>query len=131
MDFTLYILECADGSFYIGHTDDLDRRMGQHDLGLGCVYTSTRRPVKLIHAEAFETRYEALTMERKRKGWSRAKKQAYMAGDWNAVGVLAKGKHRYQRMLESASTPLAAQATPSANGSIGQLQPTRSPHKDH
>ena len=96
MDFILYILECADGSFYIGHTDDLDRRMQQHDLGLGCVYTSTRRPVELIHAQAFETRYEALTMERKLKGWSRAKKLAYMAGDWDAVGALAKGKHRHQ-----------------------------------
>jgi predicted GIY-YIG superfamily endonuclease len=97
MDFILYILECADGSFYIGHTDDLDRRMEQHDTGLGCAYTASRRPVKLIHTEAFETRYEALTMERKLKGWSRAKKLAYMAGDWDKVGVLAKGRHRHQR----------------------------------
>lgn len=97
MEFTLYILECADGSFYIGHTDDLDQRLTQHDQGKGCVYTSTRRPLKLIHAEGFETRYEALSMERKLKGWSRAKKQAYMAGDWNTVRVLAKGKRTHQR----------------------------------
>ncbi len=96
MDFILYILECADGTFYIGHTDDLDNRLVQHDLGKGCVYTSTRRPLKLIHTEGFETRYEALSMERKLKGWSRAKKQAYMAGDWNTVHVLAKGKHTHQ-----------------------------------
>jgi predicted GIY-YIG superfamily endonuclease len=49
MDFFLYILACADGSFYIGYTDDLDKRMEQHDLGLGCAYTARRRPVKLIH----------------------------------------------------------------------------------
>ncbi len=116
MEFTLYILECADGSLYIGHTDNLDQRMSQHDQGKGCAYTSTRRPVKLIHEEGFETRYEALTMERKLKGWSRAKKLAYMAGDWDAIGVLAKGKHRHQRLLRDASTPLAAQATLSANG---------------
>ncbi len=97
MDFYLYVLECADGSFYIGHTDDLDRRMEQHDLGLGCAYTARRRPVKLLHVERFETRYEALTMERKLKGWSRAKKKAYMAGDWNTVGRLAKGRHEHQR----------------------------------
>lgn len=98
MEFTLYILECADGSFYIGHTDDLDRRMSQHDQGKGCIYTSTRRPLKLIHGEGFETRHEALTMERKLKGWSRAKKRAYMAGDWKAVGDLAKGRYRHQRL---------------------------------
>ena len=98
MEFILYILECADATFYIGHTDDLDKRMAQHDEGKGCACTSTRRPLKLVHAEGFETRYEALTMERKLKGWGRAKKQAYMAGDWRAVGALAKGKHQHQRM---------------------------------
>lgn len=97
MEFTLYVLECADGSFYIGPTDDLDTRLEQHDEGKGCVCSSTRRPLKLIHTKGFETRYLALTMERKLKSWSRAKKLAYMAGDWKAVGVLAKGKHRHQR----------------------------------
>jgi len=85
MEFTLYILECADESFYIGHTDDLGKRLAQHDEGKGCIYTSTRRPLKLIHSEGFEIRYEALTMERKLKGWSRAKKLAYMAGDRKGV----------------------------------------------
>jgi predicted GIY-YIG superfamily endonuclease len=98
MEFTLYILECVDGSYYIGHTDNLDKRLEQHEQGKGCTYTLTRRPLKLIHTEGFETRYEALTMERKLKGWSRAKKQAYMAADWPAVGALAKGKHQHQRL---------------------------------
>jgi predicted GIY-YIG superfamily endonuclease len=75
----------------------LGRRLAQHDEGRGCVYTSTRRPLKLLHAEGFETRYEALTMERKLKGWSRAKKLAYMASDWKAVGALARGTHRHER----------------------------------
>jgi len=97
MEFTLYILECADGSFYIGHTDDLNQRMSQHDQGKACVHTSTRGPLKLIHTEGFETRYEALTMERKLKGWSRAKKLAYMAGDWEGMNRLAKGRHKHQR----------------------------------
>lgn len=97
MAFTLYILKCADGSLYIGHTDDLDARMEQHDQGKGSSYTSKRRPLQLIHAEEFETRYEALTLERKLKGWSRAKKLAYMAGDWTSVKRLSKGKHQHQR----------------------------------
>ena len=97
MVFTLYILKCTDDSLYIGHTDNLDARMEQHDQGKGGSYTSKRRPLQLIHVEAFETRYEALAMERKLKGWSRAKKLAYMAGDWASVKRLSKGKHQHQR----------------------------------
>ncbi|MGB9429969.1 MAG: GIY-YIG nuclease family protein [Gammaproteobacteria bacterium] len=97
MAFTLYILKCADGTFYIGHTDNLDRRLQQHEQGKTDAYTASRRPLKLVHAEEFESRIEALTMERKLKGWSRAKKQAYMTGNWQTVSGLAKGKHRHQR----------------------------------
>ncbi|HEX5306948.1 MAG TPA: GIY-YIG nuclease family protein [Dyella sp.] len=117
MDFFLYILRCADGSLYIGHTDDLDRRMEQHDLGRGCAYTATRRPVKLIHAEAFETRYEALTMERRLKGWSRAKKLAYIAGNWSVVSALAKGMHRHERECSAA---LAGPSTSPAGAGYAQ-----------
>lgn len=95
--FTLYILECRDGTLYIGHTDNLDERMSQHDSGMADSYTSTRRPLRLIHAQEFESRYEALAMERKLKGWSRAKKLGYITGDWNAIRVLARGKHRQAR----------------------------------
>jgi len=55
--------------------------MRQHDAGRAASYTASRRPLKLLHVEEFETRYGALTMERKLKGWSRAKKLAYIAGD--------------------------------------------------
>jgi predicted GIY-YIG superfamily endonuclease len=91
MAFSLYILECADGSLYIGHTDNLDARLRQHDEGVARSFTSTRRPLKLLHAQEFETRYEALTMERKLKGCSRAKKLAYIRNDWDAVRALARG----------------------------------------
>jgi predicted GIY-YIG superfamily endonuclease len=97
MSFTLYILLCADGTLYVGHTDDMITRMQQHDLGQGSRYTATRRPLKLLHSQEFESRYEALEMERKLKGWSRAKKFAYMRGDWVAVHQLAKGRHRKQK----------------------------------
>lgn len=97
MAFHLYILECADGTFYIGHTDDLNERMRQHGVGKANAYTASRRPLRLLHVEEFTTRYEALVMERKLKRWSRAKKLAYIAGDWTEVSALAKGKHKHQR----------------------------------
>jgi predicted GIY-YIG superfamily endonuclease len=95
--FTLYILLCFDGTLYVGHTDNLDERMRQHDLGTACAYTARRKPLKLVHAEEFESRYEALAMERKLKGWSKAKKLAYMANDWRSVRALSKGKHKHER----------------------------------
>ena len=97
MPFTLYLLLCRDGPLYVGHTDDMAARMAQHDMGLGSAYTASRRPLKLMHAEEFESRYEALEMERKLKGWSHAKTVAYMHGDWSAIQELAKGKHKHQR----------------------------------
>lgn len=97
MAFSLYILKCADETLYIGHTDNLDERMRQHDAGKSDAYTASRRPLTLLHVEEFETRYEALTMEMKLKGWSRAKKLAYISGDWKSVHDLAKGKHKHQR----------------------------------
>ncbi|MBS0432550.1 MAG: GIY-YIG nuclease family protein [Proteobacteria bacterium] len=97
MAFHLYILECSDGTLYVGHTDDLDERMRQHDAGKMDAYTAKRRPLKLLHAVDFSTRYEALTMERQLKGWSRAKKLAYIAGDWSEIHELAKGRHKQQR----------------------------------
>ena len=97
MAFSLYIVECADETLYIGHTDNPDERMRQHDAGKADAYTAKRHPLKLLHVEEFGTRYEALVMERKLKGWSRAKKLAYIAGGWSTIGKLAKGKHRHQR----------------------------------
>ena len=97
MAFALYIFECSDGTLYVGHTDNLDERMRQHDAGVADSYTSSRRPLKLVNAEEFESRYDALAMERKLKGWTRAKKLAYIAGDWSSIRQKAKGKHRHER----------------------------------
>ena len=96
--FWLYVLECRDRTLYVGHTDDLDERMRCHDAGMVDSYTGSRRPLKLVFAEEFGSRYEALAMERKLKGWSRAKKVAYIAGDWDSVSRLAKGKHERERV---------------------------------
>ena len=72
--FWMYILQCSDRSFYTGHTDDLERRLGEHMTGaIRSCYTFERRPLTLVHASHFLTREEALAMERRVKGWSRAK----------------------------------------------------------
>ncbi|MGL4314444.1 MAG: GIY-YIG nuclease family protein [Sphingomonas sp.] len=90
MAFWTYILQCCDGSFYTGHTDDLDRRMAQHATGGYCDYTAKRQPVTLVWSQDFPTRLEALEAERRIKPWSRAKKEALIAGDWVALSHWAK-----------------------------------------
>ena len=90
MSFFAYLLQCADGSYYAGHTDDLNRRLGQHQCGECGGYTATRLPVELAWSQEFVTREEALAAEQQIKGWSRAKKEALMAGDWERISVLAK-----------------------------------------
>jgi putative endonuclease len=72
-----YILECADKSLYVGSTNDLERRVFQHNNSKsGAHYTKIRRPVKLLYSESFETLKEARQRESEIKGWRRTKKLA-------------------------------------------------------
>ncbi len=87
--FHVYLLRCSDGSYYAGHTDDLDLRLVQHQTAVDG-YTGTRKPVELVWQGEFESREGALAFERQIKGWSRAKKQALIAGDWERVQTLAR-----------------------------------------
>jgi predicted GIY-YIG superfamily endonuclease len=89
-DFYVYILKCSDGSYYIGHTDDLPRRIDAHTSGKCPGYTSTRLPVQLVYSATAESREAALIFERKIKRWSRQKKEALIAGNWGMVSELAK-----------------------------------------
>ena len=89
--FWVYILRCADHSYYTGHTEDLDRRIAQHEAGdIPSCYTFNRRPVVLVFCQPCVTREEALSAERQIKGWSRKKKEAMMRGDWAEVSRLAR-----------------------------------------
>ena len=92
MAFYAYLLHCSDGSYYAGHTDDLEQRMAQHQTGALGGYTATRRPVVVVWSETFQTRDDAFAAERKLKGWSRAKKEALIAGDWGLVSLLARNR---------------------------------------
>ena len=97
MAFWVYMLHCADGSYYTGHTDDLDRRLGQHHAGEVAGYTRSRRPLRLAFAQDFPTREEALAMEIRIKGWTRRKKDALACRDWTALKKLARGRNAGQR----------------------------------
>jgi predicted GIY-YIG superfamily endonuclease len=77
----VYILRCADKTLYIGETADLDRRLEQHRDGSACSFTASRRPVALVYSEPHASRATALRRERQLKRWTRAKKEALIAGN--------------------------------------------------
>lgn len=90
MSFYAYMLHCADGSYYLGHTDNLEQRIAQHLSGEIAGYTQSRRPLTLVWSQEFGSRDEALAAEQQVKGWSRKKKEALIAGDWEAIKQAAR-----------------------------------------
>ncbi len=86
------MLKCSDGRYYVGHTDNLELRLSQHNSGAYRGYTLHRRPVELVWSDYFQTRYEALVVERQLKGWSRAKKAALVEGNWELISELARSR---------------------------------------
>ena len=92
MPFYVYILRCSDGSYYTGHTDHLDQRMAQHGDGTGSRYTSKRRPLQLLWATDCQTREEAWELEQRLHGWARAKKEALMRGNFEALPELSRSR---------------------------------------
>ena len=103
MTFHIYILKCSDGTYYTGHTDDLDRRIAQHQSGAIPGYTHDRRPLELMFAESFSTREEALARELQVKDWSRKKKEALFRGDWDNVSNAASSRPRASTTLDAGS----------------------------
>jgi putative endonuclease len=91
MNGLVYILRCADNSYYVGSTrTSLEERVAQHDHGHFGGYTAKRRPVTLVWLQDFERITDAIAAERQLKGWSRAKKDALVAGDYSLLHELAK-----------------------------------------
>jgi putative endonuclease len=87
----LYILLCADGKYYVGTTrKSLEERVAEHNAGFHKGFTATRRPVTLVFAQQFDTITDAIAAERQVKGWSRAKKEAMIRGEWNRLPELAR-----------------------------------------
>ena len=93
MQFWVYMLRCRDGSYYSGHTDDLQKRLWEHEQGLAADWTRRRRPVELVWSAFGTSRDEVFAFERRVKRWSVAKKEALIAGDWNLIGYFARPPH--------------------------------------
>ena len=77
----VYILRCAGNSLYIGETDNLQARLTRHSKGTASIFTASRRPVELVYTESHSGQLPALRLERQLKRWTRAKKEALIAGD--------------------------------------------------
>jgi putative endonuclease len=91
MNIYVYMLQCADGSYYVGLTRaGLDKRIAEHQSGEYRGYTSSRRPVKLVWSADFQFLTEAIACERRLKGWRREKKEALIRGDYAALPSLAR-----------------------------------------
>ena len=87
----VYMLRCSDGSYYVGSARlGLERRLSEHNTGAHDGYTSKRLPVELVWSEHFPSITDAIAVERQIKGWSRAKKEALMRGDFALIADLSK-----------------------------------------
>jgi putative endonuclease len=87
----VYILKCGDGSYYVGSTrSSLENRLWQHSTGVGSRYTGGRLPVELVFAQEFDRVDEAYLREKQIQGWSRKKREALIAGEYNMLPRLSK-----------------------------------------
>jgi predicted GIY-YIG superfamily endonuclease len=95
----VYILECADGSWYVGSTIDLERRVAQHQHGEGSAYTRRRLPVRLVFSREFARIDDAFALEKQVQGWGRAKRRALIEGRFEALPGLSR-KRRPRETLD-------------------------------
>jgi tRNA/rRNA methyltransferase len=122
VDFYAYLLRCADGHHYAGHTDDLDACIAEHQAG-AIPYTKKRGPVTLVWSGRFPGRDQAFAAQRRIKGWSRARKEALIRGDREALAALAtKPVLRYERDGASSShqPPAIVLVRPQLGENIGK-----------
>ena len=89
-----YLLRCSDGSYYAGSTRDLERRVWQHNHDGGAAYTRRRQPVVLVWAQWYDSIAEAYCAEKQIRNWSRAKREALIAGRYDLLPQLARGRSR-------------------------------------
>jgi len=97
----MYILKCADESYYVGSTKNLERRLSQHQEGVGAKYTSKRLPVELVYSEEYDRVADAFKREKQVQNWSRAKREALINGRTDLLPALAKKKFTKKLLVES------------------------------
>ena len=102
---SVYILRCSDDSFYVGSTGDLERRIGEHNLGLGAAHTRRRRPVELVWSAEYDRVDEAYAAEKQIQGWSRAKRQALIDGRTTLLPGLASRSWAARRARAGTDDP--------------------------
>ena len=100
----VYMLRCSDGSYYVGSTRNLHTRVEQHIAGKGAEYTKRRRPVELVFAAEFESIADAFALEKKIQGWSRAKREALIQGDFNEIRRLSRNA-RERALADTGADP--------------------------
>jgi len=102
MGIFVYIVRCRDGHYYTGSTrGNPERRVAEHNAGTHGGYTKSRRPVELVFSQDFQRIADAISAERQIKGWSRAKKEALIRGDMEALQRLARNRSEYPRLSTS------------------------------
>jgi predicted GIY-YIG superfamily endonuclease len=117
----MYILECADGSFYTGSTWDLERRLSEHQGELGANFTTKRLPVKLVYCEYFDRVDDAYYREKQVQGWSRRKKQALIEGNKEKLVEYSRNYTQYPPAASTSSaTGGAAIPLPSTSSGSGR-----------
>jgi putative endonuclease len=100
----MYILECIDGSYYTGSTNDLELRVAQHQAGEGANHTKKRLPVKLVYYEEFQRIDDAFNREKQIQGWGRKKKDALINGNLDRLPLLAKNHTQCSEIVASTSS---------------------------
>lgn len=93
--YYVYVLRCYDGTFYVGMTNDIERRVNEHSFGIDpdC-YTYDGRPLRVVHVSEFRWVDQAIAFEKKLKSWSHRKKRAFVDGDWKAIKRYGRGRDR-------------------------------------
>jgi predicted GIY-YIG superfamily endonuclease len=95
MNAFVYILRCRDGRYYVGTTrSSLEQRVAEHNAGTFGGFTKSRRPVELVYSESFDRIMDAIASEWRLKGWSRAKKEALITGDYEKLTQLSRSKSK-------------------------------------
>jgi len=106
-----YILECANGQYYVGSTTDLERRLQEHQAGLGANFTRKHLPVKLVYYEEYQSVEQAFYRERQLHGWSRAKKEALIRGEFEKLPELSTSTSSAATSKNGPSTASTGSAT--------------------
>src|SRR4051812_24947668 len=117
----VYILECSDGSFYVGSTTDLDRRVWQHENGEGAAYTKRRRPVRLVWCLAFDRVDEAWAFEKRVQTWGRAKRLALIEDRTDDLAGLAS--RSYGALSRRPQTPRSRDGRRATSSTSGNTDP--------